>query len=110
MASVTKFKSLSKGRQRLVLMMADIGHGAIVGLQVVGGEPNFASAPSVYRRHNLGEHTERRVARQRTDFELKAPVIALFEIFDRLVNLEIEELKIANGVPHALITVENPAA
>lgn len=109
MATTKKFKSLSKDRQRLVLQMADIGHGSIVGLQVVAGEPDFTTSSTIYRRHHLTTRTERRVAKPRADFELNAPIIALFEIFDRYVNLEIEELKVEGGLPHALVTVGNAA-
>ena len=109
MSQAKTFKSLSPNRQRLVLLMADIGFGAIVGLQVVAAEPDFTAVPTVFRRHHLVENAERRMAKPRADFALKAPIIALFEIFDRLLNLEVEELKVEGGLPHALVTVENAA-
>ncbi len=107
MDTVKSFKSLSPSRQRLVLLMADIGHGAIVGLHVVAAEPDFTAAFSIFRRHHLVGTAERRPGKPRADFALKAPIIALFDVFDRHVNLEVEELKIEGGLPHALVTVED---
>lgn len=107
MQVTTTFKALSPDRQRLVQLMTDVQFGVIVGLQVIGGEPDFTSPPTIYRRHHFGDRKVRRVAKLRADFELKVAIIDFFDLCSRLVNFEIDELKIENGLPQVLCTVED---
>ncbi len=109
MAKVTTFKALTKDRQRLVEMMTEVQFGVIVGLHFNGGEPDFSLPPTIYRRHHFGTGKERRTAKLRADFVLRAAFVEFFELCDRLVNFEIDELKVENGLPQALCTVEDAA-
>lgn len=106
MSSAKTFKSLSKDRQCLVRLMADVQFGVIVDLKFVGGEPDFTTPPTVFRRHHFGEGKERRVTKARDDFALKAALVSFFDLCDQLVNFQIDELKIEGGLPQALCTVE----
>lgn len=107
MTKAHNFRSLSKDRQRLVQMMAEYQFGAIVGLHFRGGEPDFSRSCTIYRRHHLGSSKERRVAKPRADFALKAAHIELFDLCDQLVNFEVAELKFEGGLPLSVTTAED---
>ncbi len=109
MARAANFKSLSKDRQRLVQLMTEVQFGVIAGLHFNGGEPDFSLPPVIYRRHHFGTNKVHHAAKLRADFVLKAAFVDFFELCDRLVNFEIDELKVENGLPQALCTVEDAA-
>lgn len=107
MSTVTTFRSLSKDRQRLVQLMTEVQFGVITGLHFNGGEPDFSLPPVIYRRHHFGTGKEHRAAKLRADFVLKAALVDFFALCDRLVTFEIDELKVENGLPQVLCTVED---
>jgi hypothetical protein len=95
---VTK-RSLSAPRRRLVELMQRLHFGEVLGLHIRDGEPAFDPPPRLVRDIKLASDDCPRPGRGPDDFLLKAQVVELFQLFDRLRNGVIDLLDVRNGLP-----------
>jgi hypothetical protein len=95
--------ALSPNRRRLVEVMQQLNFGRIEGLAIRAGEPTFSPAPRIVQDIKIGTDAGPRPELGREDFALKAPVIELFEQFDRLWDGTIESVEVRHGLPFRVI-------
>lgn len=103
----TPFARLSPGRQRLVALMHELGYGRIGNLRVRDGEPVFDPSPTIKRVYQFGKETTARAAAGGISLALKRKVQELLEVMDKERSLDIEELKIEDGLPVAMIVTQD---
>lgn len=101
---------LSPARARLVQLMHDLGYGRIADLPVRDGEPVFDPPPVVKRIYQFGKEAGSRTAVDGQNLVLKRKVQDLLEVMDRERSLHIEELKIEDGLPVAMIVMKSGRA
>jgi len=106
MADVPRKCALSPGRKRLLELMQDINHGGIEDLQVSDGEPIFDPPPTVRRLFVFGKQNGPHPSSSRRDFALKGGLKEMFALFDRHKSLNIQELKVVDGLPVSMIVRE----
>jgi hypothetical protein len=97
--SMKNFRSLSPGRKRLVREMQTVRFGRIENLQVCRGEPHFDPPPVQVRIVLLDRPPRAPFVAAKTDFDLKAKHLELFDLFDREKTLLVRELVVEDGLP-----------
>jgi hypothetical protein len=93
--------SLTKASQELVAWMQRLEFGRIEHLAIRGGEPILASA-RIVREIKLGVQTPEQEW-PADNFELKLPVIELFERLEEIRDGEIDLIEIRHGLPFRLV-------
>jgi hypothetical protein len=78
--------------------MQSLAYGRIEDLRILGREPIFSPAPTVFRHIKLASD-ERSLSRPEGDFALKAQVVDLFREFDRLRDGTVLVIEVQNGLP-----------
>lgn len=101
--SVARKSSLSPARCRLLELMQSIGFGRIENMIVRGDEPVFRPPPYVVREFNLTSDDDADPEGATTDFELKAQVVRLFRLLDKLGDGLVELIEVKNGLPFKLV-------
>lgn len=89
----------SRQRRRLVELMREIGFGVIHDIGVRQGEPELDCCTEVERHVRFGGGHGWEPKESGEDFLLKAQVVGLFELFDRLRNGTILRLEVKDGLP-----------
>lgn len=97
--------SLSPERQKLVSMMSDMRFGRIRSLAIQNGQPTFGPQTTVLREVRFDLQDAPPVKPAGPDFELRRPVVALFEAFDQIGTGRVDLLEIRHGLP-ARIRIE----
>jgi hypothetical protein len=91
--------ALSAARRRLVELLQDVNFGRVERLEVRGGDPVFDPPPRVVREWKLGADNGPRPERAARDFALKAQVVELCGLLDRLGDGVVSVLEIKHGLP-----------
>ncbi|QEL17634.1 hypothetical protein [Limnoglobus roseus] len=107
---MTKFVSkadLSPARGRLVELFQELNFGRIHFLHILGGEPVLLDPPPrVVREIKLGGDNTCRRERALGHFLLKAQLVELFDLFDRIGDGVVELIEIKNGLPFRMLIPE----
>lgn len=99
--------SLSPPRQRLLALFREINFGRIEGLHIRGGEPELAAQTRIIRTVTFGRESGTSLASMTDDWELKRPMLELFEQFDAIGDGVIARLDVKAGLP-CFMAVEEP--
>lgn len=100
-------RSLSASRRQLLELMQRYNFCRIENLEVRGGEPVFNPALRVTQDIKIGAENGPRPELEKHDFLLRAPVIELFQHFDRFGDGRIALIEVRYGLPCRLV-VEQP--
>lgn len=101
---------LTPARRHLVDLMQRLNHGRIENLRVRDGQPRFDPPPTTYRLYRFGKPNGPNQSSTTPDFSLKRGVAELLRLFDSARNLDIESLKIEDGLPVAMSVTEEIGA
>jgi hypothetical protein len=101
--------SLSPARRRLLERFQQINYGRVERLTVQAGEPVFEPPPRVVREYKLGAENGPRPELNASDYLLKAAVIELFGVLDRLPDGTIDVIEVKAGLPFRVIVAEAAA-
>lgn len=107
MGAVATKVSLSAGRRRLLEVLQEINFGRIEALVVRNGEPVLAPDTRVVREVRFGSENGPRRELSIGDFVLKAQVVELFDLLDRMDNGMVERLEVKHGLPFR-VDVQEP--
>ena len=91
--------ALSPARRRLVALMQRINFGRVEHLAVRGGEPVLDPMPRVVVEYKFAAENGPRPETGRPDFALKAQVVDLFHLLDRVGDGTLPVLSVKHGVP-----------
>ena len=107
MSTTLSKPSLSPARQQLVERMQDLNFGRISDLHIVHGDPLFVDPPPrIVREVKFGGDNAPRPERERHHFLLKAQVVELFAMFDRLGTGRIDLIEVKHGIPFRMLLPE----
>lgn len=99
MPQTVRFSQLSRPRQMLVRLCQAINHGQVRNLSVRNGEPVFDPLPVVLFDLKLGSEDGVRLETKLDDFDLRNEVCRLLRILDEMVDSEIFQVEVRDGIP-----------
>lgn len=108
-APISTKKALSRPRQQLLELMQRYSFCRIENLEVRGGEPVFDPAPRVIHEIKLGVESNHQADFEKSDFQLRAPIIELFEHLQQVGNGRVAVIEVRHGLPLRLL-LERPLA
>ena len=101
--------SLTPPQARLVDLMQRLNFGRIEDLHVLDGEPLFDPPPRIVRSVKLGRENGPRPEAGNPDFALKAEVIELLTLLEKMGDGVIERIDVQHGLP-VMMTFEDAIA
>ena len=99
MTSPTRLSHLSEPRRALVRLLQSINFGHIEDLDVRGGEPVLAPAPTVVIEVKLDAADSTRPESTLADYELRSEVVRLMVQLDAVHDGWIHRIDVRFGVP-----------
>ena len=100
--SYRRKSSLSKSQVQLVELMQRLNYGRIEGMPVRRGQPVLDPPPRIFRKLKVGGENAPRQEIGKDDFELKAEIVELFDLFEEIGEGLARTLTIEYGLPQHL--------
>jgi hypothetical protein len=98
-ATPVLLSDLSPDRRRLVRLCAGIRFGRVGPIPVRRGEPVLERQQQVHRTVKLGGKVDPRPAGMAGDYALRAGVLELLVVLDRVGDGVVERIEVADGTP-----------